>query len=110
MRRILGVTGIRSEYDIMSSVFRAITDHPQLELQLAVTGAHLSDAYGCTVQEIRSDGFTIADEIESLVNGDQASPTPKVPSASCAWASRRFACSTSAIQDLTAYCRSRSLR
>jgi GDP/UDP-N,N'-diacetylbacillosamine 2-epimerase (hydrolysing) len=77
MRRILGVTGIRSEYDIMSSVYRAIEDHPQLELQLAVTGAHLSDAYGRTVQEIRNDGFTIADEIESLVNGDQASARVK---------------------------------
>jgi GDP/UDP-N,N'-diacetylbacillosamine 2-epimerase (hydrolysing) len=77
MRRILGVTGIRSEYDIMSSVYRAIEDHPQLELQLAVTGAHLSDSYGRTVQEIRNDGFTIADEIESLVNGDQASARVK---------------------------------
>lgn len=73
MRRVLGVTGIRSEYDIMSSVYRAIEDHPQLELQLAVTGAHLSEAYGRTVQEIRKDGFTIADEIESLINGDQPS-------------------------------------
>jgi len=77
MRRVLGVTGIRSEYDIMSSVYRAIEDHPQLELQLAVTGAHLSDAYGCTLQEVRSDGFTIADEIESLINSDQDSSRVK---------------------------------
>lgn len=77
MRRILGVTGIRSEYDIMSSVYRAIEDHPQLELQLAVTGAHLSEGYGRTVQEIRKDGFAIADEIESLINGDQASARVK---------------------------------
>lgn len=72
-RRILGVTGIRSEYDIMSSVFWAIADHPDLDLQLVVTGAHLSEAYGSTINEIRADGFFIADEIESLLNGDQAS-------------------------------------
>jgi GDP/UDP-N,N'-diacetylbacillosamine 2-epimerase (hydrolysing) len=72
-RRILGVTGIRSEYDIMSSVFRAIVDHPELDLQLVVTGAHLSEAYGNTINEIRADGFVVADEIESLLNGDQAS-------------------------------------
>ena len=77
MRRVLGVTGIRSEYDIMSSVYRAIEDHPQLELQLAVTGAHLSDAYGFTLQEVRSDGFIIADEIESLINSDQDSSRVK---------------------------------
>ncbi|WP_232463443.1 UDP-N-acetylglucosamine 2-epimerase [Tumebacillus avium] len=69
-RKVLGVTGIRSEYDIMSSVFRAIDDHPDLELELIVTGAHLADAYGYTVEEIRRDGFKIADEIESLLNAD----------------------------------------
>ncbi|ARU63787.1 UDP-N-acetylglucosamine 2-epimerase (hydrolyzing) [Tumebacillus avium] len=54
----------------MSSVFRAIDDHPDLELELIVTGAHLADAYGYTVEEIRRDGFKIADEIESLLNAD----------------------------------------
>jgi GDP/UDP-N,N'-diacetylbacillosamine 2-epimerase (hydrolysing) len=72
-RMVLGVTGIRSEYDIMSSVFRAITSHPALDLQLVVTGAHLSDSYGHTIDEIRSDGFSIVDEIQSLLNGDQDS-------------------------------------
>lgn len=70
-RKVLAVTGIRSEYDIMSSVFRAIDRHPGLELSIAITGAHLSEAYGHTVNEIRADGFTIADEIESLLNGDR---------------------------------------
>jgi GDP/UDP-N,N'-diacetylbacillosamine 2-epimerase (hydrolysing) len=70
---VLGVTGIRSEYDIMSSVFRAISDHPKLELQLAVTGAHLSEAYGCTINEIHADGFVVADKIESLLSGDNSS-------------------------------------
>ncbi len=70
---VLGVTGIRSEYDIMSSVFRAVADHPALDLQLVITGAHLSDAYGHTAHEIRDDGFVVADEIESLLNGDEAS-------------------------------------
>lgn len=76
-RSILGVTGIRSEYDIMSSVFRAIQTHPDLELQLVVTGAHLSDAYGHTVDEIHKDGFVVAEEIESLINGDQSSSRVK---------------------------------
>jgi len=76
-RRILGVTGIRSEYDIMSSVFQAICDHPDLDLQLVVTGAHLSEAYGNTINEIRADGFVVVDEIESLLNGDQAASRVK---------------------------------
>lgn len=69
-KRILGITGIRSEYDIMSSVFRAIVVHPELDLQLLVTGAHLSRYYGYTVDEIRADGFVIAEEVISLLNDD----------------------------------------
>jgi len=76
-KKILAVTGIRSEYDIMSSVFRAISERSDLDLQLAVTGAHLSDAYGHTVDEVRKDGFIIADEIESLLNSDQGSARVK---------------------------------
>ncbi len=70
---ILGVTGIRSEYDIMSSVFRAVNKHPDLDLQLVVTGAHLSEAYGHTIDEIHKDGFIVVEEIKSLLNGDEAS-------------------------------------
>ncbi len=74
---ILGVTGIRSEYDIMSSVFRAINNHSNLDLQLVVTGAHLSEEYGYTIDEIHKDGFFVAEEIESLINGDQPSSRVK---------------------------------
>jgi GDP/UDP-N,N'-diacetylbacillosamine 2-epimerase (hydrolysing) len=77
VKKILAVTGIRSEYDIMSSVFRAIDNHPNLDLQLVVTGAHLSEAYGHTIDEIHKDGFVVAEEIESLINGDQPSSRVK---------------------------------
>jgi len=76
-RKILAVTGIRSEYDIMSSVFKAINEHPKSKLELIVTGAHLSDAYGYTINEILNDGFVIADKIESLINGDNDSSRVK---------------------------------
>ncbi len=72
-RLVLAVTGIRSEYDIMSSVFTAIKKHPKLELNLAVTGAHLSETFGYTVKEIKNDGFKIVDYIESLLDGNDDS-------------------------------------
>jgi len=76
-RKILGITGIRSEYDIMSSVFNAIANHPDLELEIVVTGAHLSESFGYTIREIVADGFPIADQIESFLNGDQDSSRVK---------------------------------
>ena len=76
-RLILGVTGIRSDYDIMSSVFRAIKSHPNLELRLIATGAHLSEEYGNTIDDIYNDGFEIEEKIESLISGDALSSRVK---------------------------------
>lgn len=76
-KKVLGVTGIRSEYDIMSSVFSAIDNHKDLSLELIVTGAHLSETFGYTIKEIIADGFVIADKIESLLSGDSASSRVK---------------------------------
>jgi GDP/UDP-N,N'-diacetylbacillosamine 2-epimerase (hydrolysing) len=72
-RIVLGITGIRSEYDILSSVFRAIDKHMDLSLKVAVTGAHLSESFGYTVNEIEKDGFDIVDRIESLLSGNNES-------------------------------------
>ncbi len=69
----MAVTGIRSEYDILSSVFRAIQNDRRLELGIVVTGAHLSPTYGHTVSEIERDGFRIVDRIENLIDSDTAS-------------------------------------
>lgn len=76
-RKIVAITGIRSDYDLMTPVYEAIHIHPKLELELIVTGAHLSEAYGLTIKEIEKDGYKIADQIESLLNGDHASTRVK---------------------------------
>jgi GDP/UDP-N,N'-diacetylbacillosamine 2-epimerase (hydrolysing) len=70
-RRVLAITGIRSEYFLQRPIFQAIMDHPELELELVVTGAHLSPLHGYTVEQIEADGFPICDRIESLINSDR---------------------------------------
>lgn len=69
-RRILVVTGIRSEYDILYSTLTAINRHPKLELKVVVTGTHLASTYGETIHQIEADGFEIADRVESLLGSD----------------------------------------
>lgn len=71
LRNILAVTGIRSEYDIMSSVFKAIEKEHGLSLSLVVTGAHLSERYGLTVNDIKKDGFKIVAQINSMIDDDE---------------------------------------
>jgi GDP/UDP-N,N'-diacetylbacillosamine 2-epimerase (hydrolysing) len=56
----------------MSSVYRAIEEEETLRLRLAVTGAHLSEQFGHTVDRIREDGFAIEEEIYSLLDTDRA--------------------------------------
>lgn len=69
-RRVLGITAIRSEYFLQRPILRAIVDHPELELSLVVTGAHLTPLHGHTVKDIEADGFSIAAKIESLIFSD----------------------------------------
>ncbi len=70
-RRVLGITAIRSEYFLQRSILRAIVDHPELELELVVTGAHLSPLHGHTVKDIEADGFPIVARIENLIYSDR---------------------------------------
>ncbi len=72
-KRILAFTGIRSDYDLMSGLYRAIHAHPHLELGLIVTGAHLSPTYGSTIQWIEKDLLPIVARIENLLDSDKPS-------------------------------------
>lgn len=63
MRKICIITGTRAEYGFSRNLIRGIEEDSELELQLVVTGTHLSKEYGETVQEIYKDGFKIAKEI-----------------------------------------------
>ena len=60
------VTATRAEYGLLSPLIRLINTDCELTLDLIVTGAHLSDKYGYTLDEIRKDGFDIDYEIPIL--------------------------------------------
>lgn len=70
MRKICVVTGSRADYGLLYGLIKAIHEDPDLCLQLAVTGMHLSPEYGLTVREIEADGFPIAERIEMLLSSD----------------------------------------
>lgn len=59
-RRIAVVTGSRAEYGLLHRLLCEIEASTVLELQLIVTGTHLSDRHGRTVQEIEEDGVAIS--------------------------------------------------
>lgn len=73
MTRILGMTSIRSDYDLMSGVYRRLARDPDVDFKLLVSGAHLSPAFGRSVDLIRQDGLDILAEVETLISGDSKS-------------------------------------
>ena len=64
------VTGSRADYGLLYWVLQEIRSHPALELQVFVTGMHLSPEFGETWKIIEKDGFTIDQKIDMLVSGD----------------------------------------
>jgi len=63
-RKIAVFTGNRAEYGLQYPILKAIDEHPDLEYQLLVSGAHLDDNFGRTLDEIRDDGFNIYAEVK----------------------------------------------
>nr|WP_246569709.1 UDP-N-acetylglucosamine 2-epimerase [Lentibacillus saliphilus] len=56
---------------------RQIQSDPDLELQLIVTGMHLSPEFGLTYKEIEKDGFVIDEKVEMLLSSDTSVGTVK---------------------------------
>ncbi|ACA45790.1 UDP-N-acetylglucosamine 2-epimerase (hydrolyzing) [Clostridium botulinum] len=77
MRKVCVVTGTRAEYGLLRNILVKIKDSNNLRLHLVVTGAHLSEDYGCTVDEIESDGFAIDEKLPILMNGNSKSVIAK---------------------------------
>jgi UDP-hydrolysing UDP-N-acetyl-D-glucosamine 2-epimerase len=68
--RIAIVTGTRAEYGLLQPLAGLIRKHRPFDLQLIVTGTHLSAEFGSTYRQILKDGFTIAAKVPIEMKGD----------------------------------------
>ena len=68
-RKICVVTGTRAEYGLLYWLMKEIENDSDLELQLIVTGAHLSPEFGLTYKVIEKE-FKINKKIEMLLSSD----------------------------------------
>ena len=71
MKNICVVTGTRAEYHLLFPLLKRLKKDPELKLTLAVTGAHLNEAYGNTYRDIERDGFFIDAKIDILQKEDK---------------------------------------
>lgn len=69
IRKICVVTGTRAEYGLLTPLMKLIRDDNELELQIIVTGMHLSLEFGLTYKVIEEE-FLINKKIEMLLSSD----------------------------------------
>lgn len=70
MKKICFVTGTRAEYGLLKPVMSRLKENPNAEIQIVVTGSHLSPEFGLSYQEIEKDGFEINKKVEILLSSD----------------------------------------
>jgi GDP/UDP-N,N'-diacetylbacillosamine 2-epimerase (hydrolysing) len=76
-KKICVVSATRAEYGLLKPLIKGLSAIGDFDVKLAVTGAHLSSAFGSTYMEIEKDGFNIDKKIEILSQGDAPSDISK---------------------------------
>ncbi len=68
--RICLFTGSRADYGLLYPLAVELRHDPAIDLQILVTGMHLSPEFGLTFREIEKDGFVISEKVEILLSSD----------------------------------------
>ncbi len=76
-KKIAVFTGTRAEYGLLFWLLKDIDVDPELQLQLLVSGMHLSPEFGETYKQIEKDGFNIDEKVEILLSSDTSIGTAK---------------------------------
>ncbi len=63
MKRLVYISGTRADFGLMQRTLQALSDHPKIDLGVCVTGMHLSDKFGHTVDDIKASGLKVVAEL-----------------------------------------------
>ncbi len=69
-RKICVVVTARPSYSRIRTALKAISEHPDLELQLVVAASALLERYGNAIQAIERDGFPIKARVYMVLEGE----------------------------------------
>ena len=87
MKTITVLTATRAEYGLLKPIIVALKQVKNLQIKVAVTGAHLSPEFGLTYKEIESDGIKIDIKIDILKgSGKPSDITRTMAKAMCGFA------------------------
>lgn len=68
MKKICFVTAARSEYGVLKWIMKEVENSKEFKLQIIVTGGHLLQEQGHTIDQIKEDGFTIDAEVDAQLD------------------------------------------
>ena len=71
------VTATRAEYGLLKPLIQALNESANYELQLIVSGTHLSSEFGMTWHAIEQDGFSIDAKVDMLLSNDSSTAVVK---------------------------------
>ncbi len=64
--RVLALTAIRSEYDLLYPLLKGLAEDPEFDVGVIVAGAHLTRLHNHSVNLIEADGFKIVGRIKNF--------------------------------------------
>lgn len=70
-RKIIAVSGARSEYDLLYTVYNRLHHDDEIDFGIIITGPNLSEKFGNTGALIEKDGFRVIDKIYNLIDSDE---------------------------------------
>lgn len=76
-RKICLVTGSRPDYGLLRELMDELLSLDTVQMQLVVTGSHLSQAHGLTIDTIREDGYAVDWTVDMLLASDTPVATSK---------------------------------
>ncbi len=71
--RVAYATGSRADYGIVRNYLKLLNQDASIDFSVLVTGSHLEEKFGLTVNEIKKDGFFISAEIPLSIDNSKTS-------------------------------------
>jgi len=70
-RKLCFITSTRADFGLMSDLIQSVSEDPNFDYQLIVTGTHLSSTFGMTLSEISENEFVISEKIDIVSASDE---------------------------------------
>lgn len=73
VKKVLYITGTRADYGLMHETLELLNGDEDIQLEIAVTGMHLMEEFGYSIDEIKKDNFSLHVVNQTFVKDDEKS-------------------------------------